>query len=88
MHDPGVAIPRNGFHISTHIDALGGPAIFAYNVARTLSVFALLGLSVAGLLSDQVKSQEDRLLYLALCLVYVRQTQTPTWHPRSCCCLY
>lgn len=73
MYDPGLAIPQNGFRISTHIDALGGPAIFAYNVARTLSVFALLGLSVVGLLSDQAKSQEDQRLYLALCLAYVRQ---------------
>lgn len=71
-----------------HIDALGGPAIFAYNVARTLSVFALLALSVAGLLSGLAKSQEDQQIYLALCLVYVRQNQTPIWYPHCCCCLY
>lgn len=70
-HDSGVATPENGIRAPAHIDALGGPAIFAYRVARTLSVFALLVLSIAVLLSDLAKTQ-DQQLYLVLCLVYVR----------------
>lgn len=71
---------QNGSSIRSHISALGGPTIFAYSVARTLSVFALLGLSGAVLLSDQDKTKEDQRLDLALCLVYVRTKHASTQH--------
>ncbi|EMD41587.1 hypothetical protein CERSUDRAFT_79219 [Gelatoporia subvermispora B] len=64
-------------HIRRHVDDLGGPMIFAFRLARLLSVVALLALSIVTVMSSGFRkahsgaSNQSMWINISLCVVYV-----------------